>query len=185
VRSVLVGIATFALLGMAAACNDSSSSERVPRSRTNIAAADCPTTPVHFTPRRGTEPSLRGLPWVAAAPVSSDIVGHLFYYGVPGVPWGKRHAAGLRIYPHGRVPTSAGAGTKILWRDYSNRSRGPLIVRGRRLDAPGRFHQAFAMLGPSVIDVPSSGCWHLSLHTGTTTAAVTVIAVGETNDGGR
>lgn len=141
-----------------------------------MAVSGCPTTPVHYSPRRGTEPSLRGLPWVAATPTSSHIIGHLFYYAVPGVPWGKHHDPGLRIYPGAIVPASVGAATKVLWIDYRNRSRGALRIDGQRLNSPGTFHQVFAMLGPSIINVPSRGCWHVTLHTRTTTGAVTMLA---------
>jgi hypothetical protein len=51
-----------------------------------------------------------------------------------------------------------------------------MIIHGQRLDAPGRFHQTFAILGASVIDVPSNGCWRLTLHTQTTTGTVTMLA---------
>jgi hypothetical protein len=165
-------------MGMEAACNDSSMPRSGALSSKTVAVSGCPTTFVHYAPRPGTEQSLRGLPWVAATPTSSRIIGHLFYYGVAGVPWRKRHTPGFRIYPGGIVPASAGADTKVLWIDYRNRSRGPMVVRGQRLGAPGRFHQTFATLGPSVIDVPSRGCWHPTLNTRTTSAAVTVLATG-------
>lgn len=121
------------------------------------------------------EASIRGLPWVAAAPASSQIIGHLFYYGLPGVSWRQHHTAGLRIYPGGVVPGSGGAQTKILWIDYRRRARGPMEIDGRRLDAAGRFHQSFPVLGPSIIDVPSRGCWRVTLHARTTTASVTLL----------
>jgi hypothetical protein len=133
-------------------------------------------TVVHYTRRAGTEPSLGTLPWVAVDPPSSQIIGHLFYYAVPGVPWRSQRTKGLRIYPHGVVPGSGGASTKILWIDHSSRARGTLTVDAERLDASGQFHQSFAELGPSIIDVPSSGCWRLTLHTRTTTGAVTLLA---------
>ncbi len=131
---------------------------------------------VHYAPRAGTEPSLRGLPWIAATPASSQIVGHLFYYGVPGVAWAESHMQGLRIYPGGVVPGSGGAQTKILWIDYRGRSKGAMRVDGSRLDARGEFHQSFPSLGPTIIDIPSTGCWRVTLHTTTTTGKVTVLA---------
>jgi hypothetical protein len=94
---------------------------------------------------------------------------------LPGVTWRQRRIPGLRIYPRGVVPRSGGAQTKILWIDYRNRARGTMVVAGRRLDAPGRFRQSFPVLGPSIIDVPSRGCWRLTLHTRTTTASVTLL----------
>jgi hypothetical protein len=170
------GLASVALVGVAAACNASSAPGSAASSPQAVVVSGCRTTFVHYTLRPGTEPSLRVLPWIAAAPSSSQIIGHLFYYGVPGVAWREHHAKGLRIYSGGMVPGSGGADTKILWIDYSKRSRGAMIIHGQRLDAPGRFHQTFAALGPSVIDVPSGGCWRVTLHTRTTTGAVTMLA---------
>lgn len=166
------------LVGVGAACHGSSTSApgSTASSPRSIAVSNCQTTLVHYTPRPGTEPSLRILPWVAAMPISSQIIGHLFYYGVHGVTWRKHHVKGLRIYPGGIVPASGGAHTKILWIDYSSRSRGPMAIDGRRLDAPGQFHQSFPTLGPSIIDVPSSGCWRLTVRTHTTTGEVTMLA---------
>jgi hypothetical protein len=153
---------------MGVACNGGSAS-------TSARVTTCPLTVVHYTPRPGVQASIRGLPWVAAKPASSRIIGHLFYYAVPGVGWRQRHMGGLRIYPGGVVPGSGGAHTKILWIDYSGRARGAMNIAGERLDAPGEFHQSFPVLGPSNIDVPSRGCWRLTLHTRTTTATVTLL----------
>jgi hypothetical protein len=133
-------------------------------------------TTVRYTAQPDAEASFRSLPWFAAEPASSRIIGHLFYYSLPGAVWRVQRATGLRIYPGGTVPGSGGARTKILWIDYSGHSRGAMDVDGARLDAPGRFHQSFAALGPSIIDVPSPGCWHVTLRTATTTGKVTLLA---------
>lgn len=160
--------------GACAACLGSSASP--PASHPRVALSACPMTVVHYTARPGVESSIRSLPWVAATTAASQIIGHLFYYALPGVAWRRHHTPGLRIYPGGVVPGSGGAQTKILWIDYRNRARGTMVIAGRRLDAPGRFRQSFPVLGPSIIDVPSRGCWRLTLHTRTTTASVTMRA---------
>lgn len=167
-------VATALIAGACTACLGGSASR--PASQPRVALSACPMTVVHYTPRPGAEASIRGLPWVAATPASSQIIGHLFYYSVAGVPWPKHHTTGLRIYPDGVVPGSGGGHTKILWIDYRNRARGRMVIDGRRLDAAGRFQQSFSVLGPSDIDVPSRGCWRLTLHTRTTTASVTLLA---------
>jgi hypothetical protein len=166
-------VATALVAGACAACLGGSASP--PASQPRVALSACPMTVVHYTARPGVEASIRGLPWVAAKPASSQIVGHLFYYAVPGASWRRHHTTGLRMDPGGVVPGSGGAHTKILWIDYSGRSRGAMEIAGQRLDAPGHFHQSFAALGPSDIDVPSGGCWRLTLHTRTTTASVTLL----------
>jgi hypothetical protein len=174
-----VALASVALGGVVAACNGGAApASAVPSSPSPVVVFGCPTTLVHYTPRPGTEPSLRALPWIATTPNSTQIVGHLFYYGVHGVIWRGHHARGLRIYPGGTVPASGGAQTKILWIDYSRRSRGPMTIDGQRLDAPGEFHQTFAVLGASVIDVPSKGCWRVTVHTRTTRGQITMLATG-------
>jgi hypothetical protein len=166
-------LASVILVGACVACNGGSASP--PASQPRVALSACPMTVVHYTARPGVEASIRGLPWVAATPASSHIIGHLFYYAVRGVAWRQHRTTGLRIYPGGVVPGSGGAQTKILWIDYRNRARGAMVIDGERLDAPGRFRQSFAVLGPSIIDVPSRGCWRLTLHTRTTTASVTLL----------
>jgi hypothetical protein len=101
------GLVSVALVGVAAACNGGSAPGSAASPPQAVAVSGCPTTLVHYTPRPGTEASLRILPWIAATPSSSQIIGHLFYYGVPGVTWRRYHAKGLRIYSGGRVPEAA------------------------------------------------------------------------------
>jgi hypothetical protein len=167
----VLGIAAVAI---AAGCNDHSTATPT-RSRINLRA--CPVSIVHYQPRPGTERSLRLLPWVAAQPNSSQIIGHLFYYAAHGVDWRARKTPGFRIFVHGRVPDSGGAGTKILWIDYSHRASGEMRVTGHRLDRPGMFQQTFPTLGPSTIAVPTTGCWRLALQAGAARGMVTVRAV--------
>jgi hypothetical protein len=173
-RRLGAGLAGVMIAGGAVGCHGGSASP--PPSQSRVALSACPMTVVHHTPRQGAEASIRSVPWVAAKPVSSQIVGHLFYYAVPGVSRRRQRSSGLRMSPGGVVPGSGGAHTKILWIDYSGRSRGAMEIAGQRLDAPGEFHQSFSVLGPSNIDVPSRGCWRLTLHTRTTTASITLLA---------
>ena len=80
---------------------------------------------------------------------------------------------------------------KILWvflgRSAKGRGGVQLVVRGRRLDKPGSFRQAFAAVfysgqqgAPSyasIVDVPTAGCWRLQLSTGTLRSSVLFQAV--------
>jgi hypothetical protein len=74
------------------------------------------------------------------------------------------------IPTHGHA--AAGGATKILWRVRGG-SRTVRII-GRRLDGAGSFRQQFAStpsgggtLFPSIGDVPASGCWRLTVSSGT------------------
>jgi hypothetical protein len=54
------------------------SSHRTPP--TTSSSASCAASVVHYFPYPGVEPGLAQLPWVAASPTTTGIVGHLFYY---------------------------------------------------------------------------------------------------------
>lgn len=126
-----------------------------------LVASACLSAPVSYaTP---PDPSAPHIPWIHAGPV----VGYLFYYGADG-PW-KTQADRVLISTHGRAP--GGGATKILWRVRS----GSKVVRivGKRLDAAGSFRQQFAATPsgvgaffPSIINVPISGCWRLTVSSG-------------------
>lgn len=119
------------------------------------------------------------LPWVAASPTTTGIVGHLFYYDNQNV-WKQRQLARLRIYSGGQSPDGR-LSMKILWQ--TQRSGGVLLhVQGDRLDGAGSFSEQLSPTAsnatqfPSIVNVPSAGCWRLALAAGTTTGHVTVIA---------
>ena len=69
----------------------------------------------------------------------------------------------------GRVNQSDGAviytgdAAKILWRVPGRASGMSLQLTARRLDGPGAFVQRFPTAGggdfPSIVDIPSAGCW--------------------------
>ena len=72
--------------------------------------------------------------------------------------------------PRRMLVSSTGA-TKILWRVRG----GSRVVRiiGKRLDAAGSFRQQFpatpsggGAFFPSIINVPTSGCWRLTVISG-------------------
>jgi hypothetical protein len=75
--------------------------------------------------------------------------------------------------PNGRV------GTKILQAPrYGNATdaNGP----GRRLDSGRSFSEIWSPISgnkrfASIVDVPTAGCWHLTLSAGKATAQVTVV----------
>jgi hypothetical protein len=75
---------------------------------------------VHYFPYPGAEPGLAQLPWIAASPITTGIVGHLFYYDNQNV-WKQRQLARLRIYS-GRQSPDGRLSMKILWDPTQRRS---------------------------------------------------------------
>lgn len=137
----------------------------------------CPATLVHYQSYAGVEKGLAPIPWIAASPLSTGLVGHLFYYDGLNV-WKQTRVRPFHIYTNGESPDGR-VSTKILWE--LRHGGGPeLRVQGRRLDGSGSFIQQLQGGGvqfPSIITVPKPGCWRLTLTTGKLTGRVTVIAV--------
>jgi len=135
---------------------------------------------VHYAPYPGVERGLAHLPWIAASPTASGIVGYLFYYDNQNV-WERRQLPRVRIYSQGQSPDGR-LTMKILWQTH-RRGAGLMRVQGDRLDSAGSFSQQLSPTAsnarqyPSIIDVPRPGCWRLTLMAGTTTGHVTVTAV--------
>ena len=77
--------------------------------------------------------------------------------------------------------------TKIMWAFLSDKAKrafngGNLIVRGQRLDGPGKSWQQFVPIGyegqngapsyASIISLPTAGCWRLQIGAGGLHASV-------------
>jgi hypothetical protein len=140
-------------------------------------AVRCPATLVHYQPFAGVETGLAPIPWIAASPVSTALVGHLFYYDRGNV-WKQKAVSALHIYAGGESPDGR-VNMKILWQLRRGSAPG-LVVRGRRLDRAGSLVlrlQGGGVQFPSIIDVPSPGCWRLTLTAGKVVGQVTAIAV--------
>jgi hypothetical protein len=135
-----------------------------------LVASACISAPVSYAtpPDRGA-PSI---PWIHAGP----IFGYLFYYGASG-PW-KTQPDRVLITTRGGIP--GGYQTKILWHVRGGRS-GRVTIVGRRLDAPGRFRQRFPAIGggyvPSIVSVPTPGCWRISVISGRRVGRFALLAV--------
>jgi hypothetical protein len=125
----------------------------------------CPATTVHYS----TE-----VPWVR----SGVVTGRVFAYGGRTLMDGRVNGSdGLVLYTHGRTLSGT---TKILW-VVRKRFGATLTLRATRLDGPGTFTRRFAHGGgqfPSIVDIPTAGCWRLSLRTGKARATVVAQAVG-------
>jgi hypothetical protein len=138
----------------------------------------CEPTLVHYSPGAGGRPELRSLPWIEVSPSSSELVGYLFYYDALN-EWKRRQLPHLRIYTGGTSPDGR-IDMKVFWEIREGASADGLFVQGEKLNGSGTFRQHFdgRMEFPSIIDVPSPGCWRLTLTAGQNkTGYVTVRAV--------
>jgi hypothetical protein len=104
------------------------------------------------------------MPWIAASPRKARVIGYLVYYA-PGSAVELVHHPGAVIYTGGETPE--GGATSIIWVPQRNTGRY-IYFRGQRLDGPGTFRQrsSFGSAGtyPSVLRVPSAGCWRVTLR---------------------
>jgi hypothetical protein len=125
----------------------------------------CPASTVHY----GQSPI--GTPWVR----SGAITGNVFAYSGPMLMDGRVNGSdGLVLYTRGGTGNPA---MKVLW--TMRRPSARLILRGIRLDAPGAFTQRFGggREVPSIVKIPSTGCWRLALRAGKVRASFVVSAV--------
>jgi hypothetical protein len=136
---------------------------------------------VHYRPYKGVQAGLEQLPWIAASPASSGLVGHLFYYDRLNV-WKQERLPRVRMYRGGQSPDGR-ISMKILW-ELRRGSALMVEVRARRLDGPGAFTQRLSSTSsnsnqfPSIIDVPTAGCWRLTLTAGRATGHMAVLVLG-------
>lgn len=137
------------------------------------ASPACVTSQVHYRPLVGGDSRFRGLPWVQAMPASNGPVGYLFYYGAPST-WGTRKLARFVIYSSGRSPDDR-RNMKVLWY-AAERDGNRMVVLGRRLGTTATFRQVLSV-GPSILRVPSPGCWKLTLNIGGARSFLTVLSV--------
>jgi hypothetical protein len=150
------------------------------------AGAACKPARVQYTPYPGGDRRLAGLVWVRGEPRTDGLVGQLWYWPEN---WRENRLSSARIFTGGVAP--AGYSTKILWAFLAPSAKGrggpQLLVRGRRLDGPGRFRQEFGAISyegqrgapsyASIVNVPRPGCWRLQLSTGDLRASVVFRAV--------
>lgn len=155
-------------------------------SPTKQESATCPSALVHYGAPPAGALSVGvppDLPWIATG--SNEITGSMFYYRSPVFSHRMRRAV---IGAGGRA--GDGGATKILWW-VEGRGATSLTVTGQRLDAAGSFRQVIpgpsqgrSTFFPSIITVPTSGCWRLELHAGSAAGSVTMRAVIPTGQGG-
>jgi hypothetical protein len=168
-----------ASLALVAACSGIPRSGSVAHA-TVRAAPRCEATLVHYRPYKGVEPGLASLPWIAASPVPSGLVGHLFYYDRLNV-WRRKRLPRLRIYSGGQSPDGR-ISMKIFW-ELRRGSASAMNVYGKKLDSSRSFSQQLSPAAgsstqfPSIIDVPTPGCWRLTVRAGKTTGRVVFLVL--------
>jgi hypothetical protein len=171
---VLFAVALLPSLVLASGSARSSGWKRKTLTRATAGEA-CEVSHVHYERFRGPGSAPKTLPWVIAEPHSVGLVGHLFYYAAHN-SWGKRHLSGWRIFTGGESPDKR-VSMKILWTGPARISNASsLVVRGTRI-APAAHFSRVLDVGPSILKVPSPGCWRLSLTAGPATTFLTVLAV--------
>lgn len=146
-------------------------------SATNVHAASstaCATTPIQTKPFPG---GLRDLRWIAATPLPTGVTGHLFYGH-------NAHGTTAEMHIHGTMPDSGA--TKILWVISHGNVGRTITIAGRNLTGPGRTKQVFPDASgggvpgsqyPSIVVVPTPGCWQFHLRSGSVTGTVTLHVV--------
>jgi len=115
-----------------------------------------------------------GIARMPTTPTGNGIEATRFVSTVPG-------ADRAVIYAGGRAPE--GWSTKFLW--WSPKPAGGLVLKGTRLDAPGSFRQTFTsaaaddgtIVYPSIVEIPTSGCWAVRVMIGPRTGLAVFDAV--------
>jgi hypothetical protein len=131
---------------------------------------NCSASPVRYD--AGGTGGLSTIPWVTLGKAGRA---YLFFYGAELADGRVNQSLSVVIYTGGG--TSAFS-TKILWAP-THPGRGA-VVTATRLDEPGSFTQQLSASGrafPSIVNVPTAGCWRLTLRTGKTRASMVVNAV--------
>ena len=138
-------------------------------------------TTVHYHPYQGVSAGLAQLPWITASPLSAELVGHLFYYDRRNA-WKRERLSPLHMYSGGES-LDGRLSMKILWE--LRRGSAPILldVLAQRIDGTGSSFQQLpsassdASQFPSIIDIPTPGCWRLTLKAGATTSHVVIDVV--------
>jgi hypothetical protein len=115
-----------------------------------------------------------GVSRLPTTPSRNGIEARLFVSTVPG-------AERAAIYAGGLAPE--GWATKFLW--WSPKPAAGIVLDGARLDAPGSFRQTFtaaaaddgSIVYPSIVEIPTSGCWAVRVTIGARTGLAVFDAV--------
>jgi hypothetical protein len=128
----------------------------------------CPATPI-----RTSDSPVAPIPWVQAEPSAAGIAGVLFYGNRP-------------LHTGGRFPDHTAA--KILWVVRHSGVGQQIEIAGQNLTGAGMVQQradgvAPAAPGyrefPSIVELPTPGCWRLTLTSGAAMASVIFLVVAD------
>lgn len=122
----------------------------------------CGGTQVFAGPAPNADQSLAANPWAAASPPESGIIAYF---------WGDApYLAAGNVRP-------GGAANKILWASNTGPA-GDLVVTAHPLGASSpivRFRFPGVRSWPSLVDLPTAGCWHLDLAAGSSRATIDLL----------
>ena len=123
--------------------------------------------------RHVPHPRFGDVTWMPTTPRSNGIAAVRFVSTLPG-------ADSAVIYAGGMAPE--GWSTKFLW--WSPQPAGGVALDGWRLDGIGTFRQSFPAASsndgtvyPSIVDIPTSGCWAVRVTIGPRTGLAVFNAV--------
>jgi hypothetical protein len=118
-------------------------------------------------------PRFGRITWMQATPRSVGVAAIRFVSVLPG-------ADRAIIYAGGQAPE--GWATKFLW--WAPHPTGTLVLTGRRVGGTGRFVQKFgsaasddAIVFPSIVEIPTAGCWAVTVSMGQAAGLVVFQAV--------
>ena len=136
----------------------------------------CPASHVHYVSYPGVGAGLSGVPWIATS--NGAFYGHLFYVG--GTPWRVSKPVVAHIFT---TKKKRNLHPKVLWISRRGAATGHLVIRGRRLDAPGMFVTRNANGGgyqfPSYVEIPTAGCWRVTISSASVSGSVVFVAVDD------
>jgi hypothetical protein len=145
----------------------------------------CSGTPVHLDPLPASG-GLSKLPWVQALAHRSGIVGLIFGYDPKLQTDAARPAFALWA---GGVAPAGGPAMKVLWIVRNPHAAINLVVSGRKIGGRRSFivargaivHDASlapaqGLEYPSIVNIPSPGCWRLTVRSGAVVGSLVVAA---------
>ena len=124
--------------------------------------------------RTTPHPRFGNIAWMPTTPTSNGIAAVRFVSTLPDVDRAVIYAGGV---------APQGWSTKFLW--WSPRRAARAVLSGWRLDGVGTFRQSFpaaagddgTIVYPSIVDIPTPGCWAVRVAIGGRTGLVVFEAV--------
>jgi hypothetical protein len=147
--------------------------------------ASCSGTPVHLEPLPASG-GLSKLPWVQALAHRAGIVGLIFGYDPKLQTDVARPTFALWT---GGVAPAGGPAMKVLWIVRNPHAAIDLVVRGQKIGGRRSFVVARGVIAqdassapaqgfeyPSIVNIPSPGCWRLTVRSGAVVGSLVVAA---------